>query len=70
MKIDNATLRTVLVVPLCNVSNFRLAKGQNRILSESNISLQAAIDDLSEVTNDILAETQSALGPYLSTAFG
>ena len=49
----------------------KLMKGQNeRTLSEMDISLEAALENVSEFTEDVLTKTKSILGPYLSTAFG
>ena len=49
----------------------KLPKGQNeRTLSEMDISLEAALENVSEFTEDVLTKTKSILGPYLSTAFG
>ena len=46
-------------------------KGQNeRKLSEMDISIEAALENVSEFTEDVLTKTKSILGPYLSTAFG
>ena len=49
----------------------KLTKGQNkRSLSEMDISVDAALENISEFTEDVLAKTKSILGSYLSTAFG
>ena len=32
--------------------------------------MEAALENTSEFTEDVLTETKSILGPYLSTAFG
>ena len=47
----------------------KLTKGQ-KPLSETDISVEAALENTSEFTADVLTETKSILGPYLSTAFG
>ena len=46
-------------------------KGDNgRNLSDMKINWETAFNSVTELTDSVLSKTQTALGPYLSTAFG
>ena len=50
---------------------FKRLKDQNNGNSDSKDKIWVTdFDDVAELTDSILLQTQSALGPYLSTAFG